>query len=99
MTRGPAVADIIEQRFREEMRPHGIEGDWHMFGAGETADLLALLPAADLVVCGQAAPDYRLPAGFRPEDIIVRGGRPVLVVPYAGGFAAVGRRVLSPSPT
>jgi nucleotide-binding universal stress UspA family protein len=65
-----------------------------MFGSGESGDLMALLPAADLVIFGQAAPDYRLPTGFRPEDIIVGGGRPVLVVPYAGEFAVIGRRVL-----
>jgi nucleotide-binding universal stress UspA family protein len=93
-TRGPELADIIEVRFREEVRPHALEGDWHMFTAGESADLSALLRTADLVVYGQAAPDWRLPTGFRPEDIIVGAGRPVLVVPYAGAFDALGRRVL-----
>jgi nucleotide-binding universal stress UspA family protein len=92
--RGPALADIIEQRFREEMRPHALEGDFHMFGSGEAGDLAALARTVDLVICGQASPDWPLPAGFRPEDLIVAGGRPVLVVPYAGTFAAIGRRVL-----
>jgi nucleotide-binding universal stress UspA family protein len=94
VTRGPELADIIEARFREEMRPHALEGDWHMFGAGEGEDLLAILRNADLVVYGQAASDWRLPTGFRPEDVIVGCGRPVLVVPYAGAFATVGGRVL-----
>jgi nucleotide-binding universal stress UspA family protein len=93
-TRGPELAEIIETRFREEVRPHALEGDWHMFAAGESGDLLALLRTMDLVIYGQAAPDWRLPSGFRPEDVIVGGGRPVLVVPYAGAFDAVGRRVL-----
>jgi nucleotide-binding universal stress UspA family protein len=94
VTRGAELADIIEARFREEMRPHALEGDWHLFGGGESEDLLALLRTADLVIYGQAAADWRLPSGFRPEDVIVGGGRPVLVVPYAGHFAAIGRRVL-----
>lgn len=91
---GAALADIIEQRFREEVRPHPIEGDWHIFAAGESGDLAALARTMDLVVFGQTSPDYRVPTGFRPEDIIVGSGRPALVVPYAGRFEAVGRRVL-----
>jgi len=93
-TAGAALSEIIEERFREEVRPHAIEGDWHMFGAGDSADLVALLRAIDLVVFGQASPDHRVPTGFRPEDIVVGCGRPVLVVPYAGTFDMVGRRVL-----
>jgi nucleotide-binding universal stress UspA family protein len=93
-TRGPVLADIIEQRFREEVRPHALAGDWHLFGSGEGADLAALVRTVDLVVFGQTSPDWRVPTGFRPEDIIVAGGRPLLMVPYAGAFATVGRRVL-----
>ncbi len=92
--RGAALADIIEQRYREAVRPHGIEGDWHLFGAGEAADLLALVKTTDLVVYGQASRDYRVPSGFRPEDIVTACGRPVLVVPYAGTVEMIGRRVL-----
>jgi nucleotide-binding universal stress UspA family protein len=89
-----AIADIVEQRFRAEVEPHSIAGDWHQFGSGDSAEFIALLSAVDLVVLGQTADDYRLPGGFRPEDVIVGVGRPVLVVPYAGEFAAIGRRVL-----
>jgi nucleotide-binding universal stress UspA family protein len=91
---GAALADIIEQRFREEVQPHAIEGDWHLFAQGEGESLAALLKAVDLAVFGQASPDSRVPAGFRPEDIMIASGRPMLVVPYAGAFGAVGRRVL-----
>lgn len=93
-TRGPELADMIEQRFREEIRPHALEGDWHMFGSGEGDELAELSRTADLVVCGQASADYRVAAGFRPADLIAGAGRPVLVVPYAGAFGALGRRVL-----
>jgi len=93
-TVGAALAAIIEERFREEVRPHAVEGDWHMFAAGDSAELVVLLSAVDLVVLGQTSPDYRAPNGFRPEDIVVGCGRPVLVVPYAGAFDSVGRRVL-----
>jgi nucleotide-binding universal stress UspA family protein len=88
------IADIVEQRFRAEVEPHSIAGDWHQFGSGDTAEFIALLSAVDLVVLGQTTHDYRLPGGFRPEDVIVGAGRPVLVVPHAGAFDAIGRRVL-----
>jgi nucleotide-binding universal stress UspA family protein len=90
----PDMAAIIEQRFREKVQPHAIEGDWHQLGAGEGADLMALAGATDLVVYGQTSPNYRMPSGYRPEDIVVTSGRPVLVIPYAGEFTTVGRRVL-----
>ena len=88
------MADIVEQRFRAEVEPHSIAGDWHQFGPGEGAEFIALLTTADLVVLGQTSDDYRLPADFRPEDVIVGTGRPALVVPYAGAFTVIGRRVL-----
>src|SRR6059058_693496 len=93
-TRRAALADIIEQRYREAVRPQGTEGDWHLFGAGEAAELVALVKTADLVVYGQASRDYRVPSGFRPEDIVTTCGRPVLVTPYAGNGTTIGRRVL-----
>jgi nucleotide-binding universal stress UspA family protein len=93
-TRGPALAHIVAQRFRAEMQPPALEGGWHLFGTGDGGRLAALVRTFDLVVYGQTAPDWRLPTGFRPEDVIVAAGRPVLVVPYAGTFAAIGRRVL-----
>jgi nucleotide-binding universal stress UspA family protein len=88
------IADIVEQRFRAEVEPHSIAGDWHQFGSGDSAEFVALLTAVDLVVLGQTSEDYRLPPGFRPENVIVGSGRPVLVAPYAGEFNAIGRRVL-----
>lgn len=51
---------------------------------------------SDLVVLGQSDPEESLPAlrpGF-PEYVVMNAGRPVLIVPYAGEFAQVGKRVL-----
>lgn len=51
---------------------------------------------SDLLVLGQ--PDPAAAAPGRPEDlvpsVVLNGGRPVLVVPYAGRFNTVGQRVL-----
>lgn len=52
---------------------------------------------ADLLVLGQRDPDdpaaSELPPDFVPQ-VLVGSGRPALVVPCAGPFATVGRRVL-----
>jgi len=58
---GAELADIVEQRFRAEVQPHGIDRDWHLFGSGDSEDLIALLRTVDLVVFAQAGSDYRLP--------------------------------------
>ncbi|HEY1935070.1 MAG TPA: universal stress protein [Acetobacteraceae bacterium] len=59
------------------------------------AKLVLLAQAADLVVIGQvngsAGP---VPAWYRPEEIVINCGRPVLMIPYIGSFPRVGRRVL-----
>ena len=50
----------------------------------------------DLVIVGQHDPDESLPAlraGF-PEYVVMNAGRPVLILPYAGTFPHVGKRVL-----
>ncbi len=91
---GAELADIVEQRFRAEVQPHGIDGNWHLFGSGDSEELIALSRTMDMVVFGQAASDYRLPTGFSPEDIVMASGRPMLVVPSAGEFGSAGRRVL-----
>jgi nucleotide-binding universal stress UspA family protein len=89
------LTDSLEQRFRETLQLDGISGgDWQMFGAGESEDLLAVARAADLLICPQSSAEYQAPAGFAPEDLVMATGRPVLVIPYAGTFAALGRRVL-----
>src|SRR5262245_12319529 len=51
--------------------------------------------AADLIVAGQTDPEWDLsPVMDFPERLALQGGRPVLVIPYAGRYATVGRRVV-----
>ncbi len=50
--------------------------------------------ASDLIVAGQADPDWELaPLLDFPERLALEGGRPVLVVPYASEGRSVGRTV------
>ena len=52
---------------------------------------------ADLVVLGQTDTSEVLPATISdfPEYVVMYSGRPVLIVPYAGTFTTVGRKVLA----
>jgi nucleotide-binding universal stress UspA family protein len=50
---------------------------------------------ADLIVAGQTDPDWDLsPLMDFPERLAMESGRPVLVIPYAGRYPTVGRRVV-----
>jgi nucleotide-binding universal stress UspA family protein len=89
-------AALIETKFRELLRREGVKGDW-LFETG------SLVPAvvqrahvADLIVIGQADPDNPPPAAARTlvEDLLMTAGRPLLLIPYAGQFDAIGTAVL-----
>jgi nucleotide-binding universal stress UspA family protein len=96
--RRDALADgaRTEAAFRERLRLDGIAGEWRQVEgiARETVVLHARY--ADLVVLGQADPDDGdMPgAASLVEQALFSSGRPVLVVPYAGQFATIGRRIL-----
>jgi nucleotide-binding universal stress UspA family protein len=51
--------------------------------------------AADLIIAGQTDPDWDLsPLMDFPERLALDSGRPVLVVPYVGRYADMGRNVV-----
>jgi nucleotide-binding universal stress UspA family protein len=86
-------AEQVEQLFRSELRAHGFEGEWHVLSPGEIGELIDLAKFFDLTILGQLSRETRSSA-FRPDEIIVASGRPILVVPYAGTFDTTGRRAL-----
>jgi nucleotide-binding universal stress UspA family protein len=94
ITRSAPFIDVAERRFRESRNSLGGEGDWHQLDRANEAELIALARTADLIVIGQVNPNARPAPSWRPEDVVVACGRPVLVVPYIGTFSEVGRRVL-----
>src|SRR5207237_7651582 len=82
--------------FRRALTQGKLQGEWIFREADETGSAVAEAALYDLVVVGQPNPDAGLTGGIglRPEEIVLSCGRPVLVVPYAGAFADIGRRVL-----
>ena len=89
-------ATAAEAAFRQALATHKLAGEWVYREAEATESAIAEAALYDLVVVGQpdpdAAPGGRF--GVRSEEIVLGGGRPVMVVPYAGRFPEVGKRVL-----
>lgn len=92
---GLADASRIEAAYRERLRREALRGEWRQ-AEGMLAELIALHTRyADLVILGQDDPEGGGPGtpGLA-GDVLFGAGRPVLVVPYAGRFTSLGRRVL-----
>ncbi len=90
-----ATAAGVEARFAETLAREGIAGEWRI-AEGAAPELVALHARyADLAVLGQADPQADEAAGAAVVAAALFGaGRPVLVVPHAGSFPGIGRRVL-----
>jgi nucleotide-binding universal stress UspA family protein len=88
------LAEAAERHFNECLRSLNLEGDWHPLTKIDIASATTLARAVDLVIIGQVNPSARPGSAWRPEEIIIGCGRPVLVVPYIGNYPRIGRRVL-----
>jgi len=88
-------ADAVEELFRAALPLHGLDGEWHMVDHTHLAELIELTKATDLAILGQyPGDDSDGETWVRPDHVVTAAGRPVLVVPYAGTFSSVGKRVL-----
>jgi nucleotide-binding universal stress UspA family protein len=86
----------IEAKFREQLRRNDTQGDWEV-ATGLAADSIARRSrTADLLVLGQTDPDHPRPPRGRHliEDALMKSGRPLLIVPFAGQFSTIGTNVL-----
>lgn len=93
--------EASQQRFERMTSSAGITAEWRVADCRSSIDLVTehVLVSArhvDLVIVGQHDSDKN--AGGLPDDlaesVVLGGGRPVLVVPYAGQFDQIGQRVL-----
>jgi nucleotide-binding universal stress UspA family protein len=94
--RAQAMADEVREAFEHVTGLRGLSAEWRLLPEGPEADPALHARYADLTILGQLDPD-RGEADMirpRPEQVTLASGRPVLVVPYAGHFDSVGRRVL-----
>lgn len=103
---GPVVVEVearhraeaarnAEAMFKSETARHGRSAEWRATQRDALAAATLSARYADLVVIGQHEPGNS--SGVTPdfaEELVLSAGRPVLLVPYAGHFAQVGRRIL-----
>ncbi|QCO04441.1 universal stress protein [Azospirillum argentinense] len=89
-----------EVMFRDKLQASGLQGQWHGLTHGEhnhvIREVIIWSRFADLTVLGQF--DRSAPAdGVAPEElneqVVLNSGRPVLVLPFAGTFPVIGKRV------
>lgn len=91
-----AQAEAARALFDEVAQRRALAAEWRV-STGYPSEAAALHGRyVDLIVLGQTDPDEPEAPLFRPlpEEVALAVGRPVLVVPYAGRFNEVGRRVL-----
>ena len=90
------MAAEAKSAFEQGLGSNGLSTEWHTLRGDLIEGIQAYGRYADLVIVGQVNPDE--PAMVLSEDVAGRLalslGRPVLAVPYAGSFGAVGKRVI-----
>jgi nucleotide-binding universal stress UspA family protein len=95
-TTATAASAKIEATFRAACTRAGISHEWRL-AEGDAAEVGVLhAHYADLAITGQIDPANPPPGGWArlPEQLALASGQPVLILPYAGRFDAVGKRVL-----
>jgi nucleotide-binding universal stress UspA family protein len=92
-----AAADAEREAFEHAASLRGLSAEWRVIAEGRPeADAALHARYVDLAILGQLDPDRGDVELIRPrpEQVTLASGRPILVVPYAGQFETVGRRVL-----
>jgi nucleotide-binding universal stress UspA family protein len=89
-------AEACRQAFEHAAKLRGVSAEWRAAAEGSDADPALHARYADLTILGQLDPtaDAMAMTRPRPERVALAGGRPILVIPYAGQYETVGRRVL-----
>ena len=91
------ASDAEREAFEHAASLRGLSAEWRVVAeGGAQADAALHARYVDLTILGQLDPDRGDVELIRPrpEQVTLASGRPILVVPYAGQFETVGRRVL-----
>jgi nucleotide-binding universal stress UspA family protein len=90
------AADKTREVFEHIASLRGVSPEWREIPEGADADPAVHARYADLTILGQLDPDSGEPDTIRPhpEQVTLASGRPILVIPYAGNFPNLGRRVV-----
>ena len=90
------VGDKEREAFEHAAGLRGLSAEWRVAEAGAESDPALHARYVDLTILGQLDPDGGDSELLRPrpEHVTLASGRPILVVPYAGHYESVGRRVV-----
>jgi len=90
------LAETMEQRFHDDLARFDLQGTWLATGERPLDDVVGRTRTADLAIVGLGDPDRveDNPQGFRPEELILAAGRPVLGIPIANVPERLGRSAL-----
>ena len=90
------ASDKEREAFEHAASLRGISAEWRVVPEGPESDPALHARYVDLTILGQLDPDRGDSELIRPhpEHVTLASGRPILVVPYAGHYETVGRRVL-----
>ena len=90
------VSDREREAFEHAASLRGLSAEWRAVDTGAESDPALHARYVDLTILGQLDPDRGDADSIRPrpEHVTLASGRPILVVPYAGHFETIGRRVL-----
>ena len=96
MSHEGTLAETMEQHFRDDLARFDLKGDWLGIGERPLDDVVGRTRTADLAIVGLGDPDRveDNPQGFRPEDLILAAGRPVLGIPTANVPERLGSNML-----
>jgi nucleotide-binding universal stress UspA family protein len=90
-------AKAVEAAFRARVEPAGVAYEWTTSNTGDEPTMRAaatLANVADLVIAAQYQDTIPAASGYSPDELVLGSGRPVLIVPSAGAFPVIGKRVL-----
>jgi nucleotide-binding universal stress UspA family protein len=86
---------VARAAFHEALAGDSLTAEWHSHEGHADRVLVRRSYYADLVIVGQFEPGgQRSIPGVLPELVAIMGGRPVLVVPYAGARRPIGENVI-----
>jgi nucleotide-binding universal stress UspA family protein len=91
-----AVAANLAEMFNHRIRQDEVQGEWRVVEGRAVVSVALHARYADLAILGQENPGDAGVTGWTAvlETALLTSGRPILVVPYAGQFERIGRRVL-----
>jgi nucleotide-binding universal stress UspA family protein len=87
---------IAEKNFREFVTAQSIHNEWYTEHGPLASIVCRYARYADLVVLGKGSIDApkNYPDPFLAEEVVMRSGRPILIIPNAGHFEGFGKRIL-----